>query len=1632
MSNYNSTATATIYVNGQPAQQTIAKLKDDVLGYKKRLQEIAADKSLGVNSKEWNDVRKKMVEAEKELGRVQSGVANVAQAMLRLDKATPAELRKSLKQLKSDLDNIERGSKAWDEHQRKIKAVKEELAKINNESKAVQGNLWDRFAKKMFDWGAALQTVMATITGVTMTARKAVQAFAEMDQEMASVRKFTGMTADEVERLNEEFKKMDTRSSREQLNRLAQEAGRLGMQSQEDVMGFVRAADKINVALDDLGEGATLTLSKLTDIFGDRQRLGVEKSLLSVGSVINELSQNCTASAPYLAEFASRMGGVGAQAGMTTQQILGFGAVLDTYNQKVESSSTALSQVIVRLYREPEKYAKVAGLEVKQFAELMKTDMNAALIQFLETLNKAGGMDVLSPMFKDMGENGARAIQALSTLATHIDDVKKQQEVANQAFNEAISIDKEFNVQNNTVQAGLEKAKKNFNEMAVTLGEKLAPVMRYAITSSSALMKVIATVVDFLVKYKGTLITLTSAIVAYTAAVKLSNAANFTLLRTYTLKMTLLRGQILLYKAVAVVMVETKAAVLALRTAYFYLTGNIVKMKSALADLQMLMTRSNPWGMAAAAVAALIALIVKLIPKQNEFTKSMKETIATANGMNAEFQKEQHELDVLWGKLKATKKGTDEYKSVKDTILKQYRPYLEGLIDENGEITNLAAAYDRLTMAIRRSAQERGIAAAREKAEEAYYSETEKNLNKLQEALEKAGIKADVAAQMVAKVSQLIVSGTPVDKVTSDMLAFANGQGSVWNSIKAIFGGGEIKGIIKDLVGNKKTFQSTSRTFDAMQDAAHPLRNVATEDLTKQIKALNRKIEENNKRLGKGEEQLDIVTVVYKPGDKLGTEKWLKQSDAIKLRDQLKEELAYRNGTAGGSAQTETTTSGPGYTGVTKSNKKSGHDHNTHEDKFKAEKEWREREEALNRIAYATGQKNYEDYTKRMLKIEEQFYKEQLKHADLTKNERIVIGAQLAEVQRKQVETTNKFTIEEEDKAYADRKAFTQQMYLDGMLTAEQYNKQMELSELQHLKNIRDIYKGQAETAIKEWEEVRQKAAEQMKSLYKGNVDLLNRPVIDAHELTKAGWSGNPTQPGEATATVYSSQYGIKDASGAVREILVTPILPDGSVLSEKQLEEYIQTKLEGAEDILAADDKGIVIAVDVSTDGKAGEDLHKLQEAFYSLKPNVDEKAWENYLKANATYQDKVIEDQMKKQKEYEEALKRHNEKLNDIWENYFKTDEQKKREYYEATKALIDEAYQRELAGFALTSEEKLKIEEAYQRALAKLRKEVFESRSKDASSPKSMEEGLKSVLKAPFKKMKDKNGNLIFDEDDLANLDLVLDQAFASVSSMYDSLNKLWEAEEQLKLAKLEQRYDREISMAEGNAYKIRKLEKKKDREQAQIKAEAQKRQFAQQVLSAIAQTATAAINAYSSAAAIPYVGYILAPIAAAMATAAGLMQVAVIKQQQTLSSAQGYSEGGFTPEGPADKPVGIVHAGEWVASQKLLKNPATRPAIEALDFAQRNNTFGSITQEDVTRHVTAPVVIAQASSDGSMERAIVAMSVVMRNYQETMQRLGDRLDEPFVTVATVSGDKGIKQAQDEYQRLQNNSLPKSKRK
>ena len=198
---------------------------------------------------------------------------------------------------------------------------------------------------------------------------------------------------------------------------------------------------------------------------------------------------------------------------------------------------------------------------------------------------------------------------------------------------------------------------------------------------------------------------------------------------------------------------------------------------------------------------------------------------------------------------------------------------------------------------------------------------------------------------------------------------------------------------------------------------------------------------------------------------------------------------------------------------------------------------------------------------------------------------------------------------------------------------------------------------------------------------------------------------------------------------------------------------------------------------------------------------------------------------------------------------------------------------------------------------------------------------------------------------------------------------------------------------------------------------------------QIVQAVATTAEGAINAYTSAMKMPYpANMILAPLAAAIATAAGMMQVATIRKQAAATSS-GYAEGGFTKPGAKNEPAGIVHAGEWVASQKLVNSPVARPMIEALEYAQKHNAIGSLRAGDASEVVmrSTPTL----ASGASVSAVIAQLAIDMQKQNQVMDALKKRLNEPFITVNTVTGDNGTKKAQEEYNRMINNATPLHKR-
>ena len=470
----------TLQVNGQQAAQTIDSLRSRLDALHKQLnQAAAAGDKISVAK-----LRKEVAQTDKQLRAMETSTQSVERVLSRLDKASPRELQRTLKDLKRQLNDCERGTKAWADKARQLKQVEAEISRINTQLRATnssQSGLQAFLSKTPFGKFTNLATAAAgAVAAIGVAAKKSFDAFVSLDAAMAETRKFTGLSRSEVRSLSREFSKLDTRTSVLQLHAFAQEAGRLGITGTQNLLGYVRAADQINVALSDLGEGATQTIAQLGDIFKITPNMGVEKAMLSIGSTVNVLSQNCAASKPEIVEFTTRLAGIGQQAGFSVDQIMAFGAALSKNKLNVEASASAVGQLLQKMYQDPARIATAAGLDIKKFTDLLHKDANAALIAFLERIRELGsedGLAALAPLFKDAGTQGVRLSQTISTLANEIDFLKWEQGEANRAFSEAVSVGNEFMIFNETAEAKIEKSRKAWARLASTLGEKLAPAL---------------------------------------------------------------------------------------------------------------------------------------------------------------------------------------------------------------------------------------------------------------------------------------------------------------------------------------------------------------------------------------------------------------------------------------------------------------------------------------------------------------------------------------------------------------------------------------------------------------------------------------------------------------------------------------------------------------------------------------------------------------------------------------------------------------------------------------------------------------------------------------------------------------------------------------------------------------------------------------------------------------------------------------------------------------------------------------------------------------------------------------------------------------------------------------------------
>lgn len=1361
-------------------------------------------------------------ETKRQMQLVNNTMANLKTSSIR-------DLEYSIKALNQQMQGMQRGTEQFKQMERQAKQLKAELQAVRAEGVAQES-----WIKRSADWFNRMQGIalgaVAAISGITFTVKKCVEEYAKMDDEMTNVRKYTGQAAEEVERMNEDFKKMDTRTSRQKLNQLAEDAGRLGITSTAAVEEFVDGADKINVALgDDLGDKAVSQIGKLAQMFGEDKTKGLRGAMLATGSAVNELAQNSSASAGYLVDFTARVAGVGKQAGFTQAQIMGLASVLDQNMQQDETAATAVQNLLAKMFQDSAKFAQIAGLNVKEFAKTLKEDANGALLQFLAAMRAKGGFADLAPMFEEMKMDGSRATGVLTVLADKLDDIKTAQNLASEAYSEGTSVLNEFETQNESVQAQLDKARKKFLDLSEELGQKLYPAARYCISAASLGVRALSTLVDFVKDYWRILVVLTAAIVTYTAISKAKLIVD-------KAQMAWLNIMILREKAHLVLVGLKTSALKTMAIVQMALTREI-KLTTAAQMLWNKVLLANPITAVIAVVAGLTAAIVTLSKETSTAEQAQRDYNDAVTDANKQAAEEEASIMRLVSAIQSNTTAESDRKAALEELNGKL------MSQHLGNITEEAVRTGQATRQI------------------------QSYIDMMKKKIVIDGLQKKLAESIAKQAEQ------------EDLLSEADNDkrgfwAKVWGRVNP-FANGKTK-MLNLASDNKEVF------IDVMNKSIEREKQYQQKliDKIKQLESQHFEINDpepwrNNGYNGKGNDG-----TIIKQRSTTGTHQ-------VSEKERKAREKA--NKAAAAEAR--------------KREAEAKRKQKQAADSIKAETN---ELMADNAKAYAEGKKTYQQFIddrqniqiKGFAKLKQLYGAESNEYKQLLDNQVNVVKQHDAAIQKMNEQTIERERLQKEASIKAQYYDVNSKIYQNDTALNEALYK----NDVEAMKKRLALYKDRE--GSEEWLDLKAEMEQaeldhqlQMQEAYQNQLREL-RQQFGKQDL-------------QAQEAMYLNGLDNLYKQGLIKE------------------EEYQQMKLEITKQFAAQR-----VQIDADDHG-AGSAQIKINDKSSEMVNSARAAAGESQSTGNATlggYFSSQVEN-------YQNTM----EKLKELYGN----DKQNHAAYMQA-KAQVTSDYLNDLV-------EKTAV--------------VYN--------------GINGIL---------------------------------SASSSYA------QACSDLEQAKISKNYEKQIAAAGNNSKKKKKLEEKRDKELAAAKSKANKKAMKIEIAQAIASTAMSAINAYASAAAIPTIGWTLAPIAAGMATAAGMIQLAAIKKQHQAEVA-GYYEGGFTGGNRYRKEAGVVHEGEFVANHNAVNNSSIRPALDLIDRAQRSNTVGSLTAEDITRSlgqgsstVVAPVV--NVNNDNTEVRQS------LDGVNAAVSRLTQTLDDGIEVEVPISGRRGLHRRLQDYQRILNN--------
>lgn len=702
-----------ITANAAVAKKVMDELQQRIDAIKQKMQQL--DTTTDAGKKEFKKLEKELVSYNSAVTQNVTNTERIRKAINNLSGTSLKELRRALVAAKSELGKTFENDPNLKKRQQDVKTLQAQIDKLTG-SVNKHGNAWSTALKNLTAYAGLFQVFNAVKGTVTSAIKKNF----EYSSSLTDIRKVSGLTMQDVNKLSEELAKIDTRTSVDGLAQLAYQGAKLGMGKYgiEGMKQFVAAADQINVAIgEEMGEEALPALSKMVETMGLIPKMGIEKAMLATGSAMFKLSSTSTSTSTNIVEFAKRLTGVSRTAGITTDQLLALGSASDSLFLMPEVSATAMSKFIVALQKNHNLIEKDLGIPDGTIKRMYAAG-NAmdAIVMVLEKMRDKGNMNALGGIFKDLGSDGQRLVTAMVTMSKNVDVLKDHLYESKEAFEEATAVTSEYTMQQQSAAGILDRAnnlweKAFINPDGVESVKSMAQAwydMSQMILQSPIFKNTLQAAMWSVITACKVFVTLLPLIANYVAALGI-------------------------YKAVS----------------FLWELGKAIKAAAAAQTLFNSAAKVNPYVAIASAIVTAVGVVWSFVEADREAAAAEAEAARKANAWKDKLKEAQSQTDTLTRKLhsyKTTLEALNVSQNARNTQIarfnRDFRQYISKLGIEIKSVSDLKKHYSELAQEIQRATYYRLREEAKQSVMPSYQMDRLNAANRIKKELDKLGLYA--------------------------------------------------------------------------------------------------------------------------------------------------------------------------------------------------------------------------------------------------------------------------------------------------------------------------------------------------------------------------------------------------------------------------------------------------------------------------------------------------------------------------------------------------------------------------------------------------------------------------------------------------------------------------------------------------------------------------------------------------------------------------------------------------------------------------------------------------------------------------------------------------------------------------